>query len=70
MKSYPILIPYQTDKELANIELISNSGRLREREAFIEAIKQLCACESRKLYVCTCDVLVKDLLKMLEGENK
>lgn len=70
MKAYPILIPYQTDKELMHVELIQNSGRLREREAFMEAIEQLCTCESRKVYACTCEVYVKDLIKMLKGDNK
>lgn len=70
MKSYPILVPYQTDKELANIEILITSGRLREREALAEVIEQFCSCEIRKLHACTCEIYVKDLLKALKAENK
>jgi hypothetical protein len=63
MKSYQINIPYQTDKELAQIELLINSGRIQERQEIGKALEELCTCEPRKLPFCTCDFLVKDLLK-------
>ena len=69
MKSFQINLPYQDEKHLAQMELLTMSGRLQERMAITEAIEKCCGCEPRKKYACTCDVYVKDLLKMLEGEN-
>ena len=52
------------------MELLVASGRLQEREEIQLAIEKSCICEPRKLHACTCEIYVKDLLKMLKGENK
>ena len=70
MKSFQIYLPYQDEKHLAQMELLVTSGRLQERQAFQEAVEKSCTCEPRKLHSCTCEIYVRDLLKMLKGENK
>lgn len=66
MSAYQINIPYQTPRELAMIELLIDSGRIQERQIIEEAIQGLCSCEPRKLYACTCEGYVKDLLKVFK----
>jgi hypothetical protein len=70
VKSFKIYLPYQDEKHLAQMELLVASGRLQEREEIQLAVEKSCICEARKLYACTCEIYVRDLLKTLKGETK